>query len=132
MALWEHLAGTPDLAWEHFFQPSRARSGVPAKTEEWTDANWGKVGGGYSIPGKRTTQNAFEAGMQRPQRKVIEHETAELAEIMQSLLGDVYDFILKVTEVLNGGWELSVSCNQSDGMERLLWSRGGGDEGRMN
>lgn len=70
--------------------------------------------------------------MQRPQRKVIEHETAELAKIMQSLLGDVYDFILKVTEVLNGGWELSVSCNQSDGMERLLWSRGGGDEGRMN
>lgn len=64
--------------------------------------------------------------MQRPQRKAIYNEHAELGKIMQSLLGHMYDFILKAWEtvkVFSGGGELSVSCKQSYGLKRLLWSQ---------
>lgn len=58
--------------------------------------------------------------MQRTQSKVIEHETTDMGKIRQSLLGHVYDFILKAweaTEVLCWGrGELSVMCNQSDSL----------------
>lgn len=44
--------------------------------------------------------------MQRTQSKVIEHETIDMGKIRQSLLGHVYNFILKAweaTEVLSVG-----------------------------